>query len=250
MYLHKNIISAKSFTFILSSIDSISLSLSSKFINSNFNKVLLKSFSLNISDRESLYLGSLTFLGNLYLPARSGGNLRMLYLNRKYNLLKTNLIVCDVSYEVKIHKDQISVNMGSPTYIDIPEKSYNQDYLITQHDLVITIESIKDNITIDVFLSGKIPPKFRKLNMEIRQRLKLYYNLNNKNSVQELYNQWMQDQDPIGDISGDGILDILDLIIIIDFILEEIFDINGDINFDGGLNIQDIVLILNNILGR
>ena len=68
--------------------------------------------------------------------------------------------------------------------------------------------------------------------------------------LQELYNLWMQDQDPIGDISGDGILDILDLIIIIDFILEEIFDINGDINFDGGLNIQDIVLILNNILGR
>ena len=34
----------------------------------------------------------------------------------------------------------------------------------------------------------------------------------------------MQDQDPIGDISGDGILDILDLIIIIDFILEDIED--------------------------
>ena len=45
-------------------------------------------------------------------------------------------------------------------------------------------------------------------------------------------------------------LDILDIIIIIDFILEEIFDINGDMNFDGGLNIQDIVLILNFILGR
>ena len=44
---------------------------------------------------------------------------------------------------------------------------------------VSMIKSIKDNITIDVFLSGKIPPKFRKLNMEIRQRLKLYYNLNN-----------------------------------------------------------------------
>ena len=57
-------------------------------------------------------------------------------------------------------------------------------------------------------------------------------------------------KDPIGDISGDGKLDILDIIIIIDFILEEIFDINGDMNFDGGLNIQDIVLILNFILGR
>ena len=62
----------------------IFLKLLTLFINSNFNKVLLKSFSLNISNRESLYLGSLTFLGNLYLPARSGGNLRMLYLNRKY----------------------------------------------------------------------------------------------------------------------------------------------------------------------
>ncbi|MAO86154.1 MAG: hypothetical protein CMF87_04440, partial [Candidatus Marinimicrobia bacterium] len=64
------------------------------------------------------------------------------------------------------------------------------------------------------------------------------------------YNQWSLEQDPIGDISGDGNLDILDIIIIIDFILEEIFDINGDMNFDGGLNIQDIVLILNFILGR
>ena len=68
--------------------------------------------------------------------------------------------------------------------------------------------------------------------------------------LQELYNQWQEEQDPIGDISGDGILDIIDLIIIIDFILEELFDTNADLNFDGGLNIQDIVLILNIILER
>jgi diaminopimelate epimerase len=52
-----------------------------------------------------------------------------------------------VSYEAKIYKDQISINMGSPKYVNIPEMSNNQDYLIAQHDLVITIESIKDNIT-------------------------------------------------------------------------------------------------------
>tara|TARA_Y100000768_G_scaffold155876_1_gene116414 strand:+ start:1913 stop:2782 length:870 start_codon:yes stop_codon:yes gene_type:complete len=68
--------------------------------------------------------------------------------------------------------------------------------------------------------------------------------------LQELYNQWQQEQDPIGDISGDGILDIIDLIIVIDFILEELFDPNADLNFDDGLNIQDIVLILNIILER
>ena len=65
--------------FILVSIKFITL-----LINSRFNQELLKVFNLNISNIESLYLGSLTFLGNLYLPARSGGNLRMLYLNRKY----------------------------------------------------------------------------------------------------------------------------------------------------------------------
>ena len=68
--------------------------------------------------------------------------------------------------------------------------------------------------------------------------------------LQDLYNEWLNEQDPIGDISGDGILNISDLIIIIDFILEEIYDENGDMNFDEGLNIQDIILLLNIILSE
>ena len=80
-------------------------------------------------------------------------------------------------------------------------------------------------------------------------------NINNTNNNQEpinllqnLYNEWLNEQDPLGDISGDGVLDVSDLIIIVDFILEDIYDENGDMNFDEGLNIQDIVLILNTIL--
>tara|TARA_B110001454_G_scaffold202930_1_gene210408 strand:+ start:141 stop:1016 length:876 start_codon:yes stop_codon:yes gene_type:complete len=80
-------------------------------------------------------------------------------------------------------------------------------------------------------------------------------NINNTNNSQEpidllqdLYNEWLNEQDSLGDISGDGILNISDLIIIIDFILEGLFDENGDMNFDGGLNIQDIILVLNIIL--
>ena len=53
-------------------------------INSFFNKELLQGFKLQISNFEAIYLGSLTFLGNLFLPLRSGGNFRMLYLNKKY----------------------------------------------------------------------------------------------------------------------------------------------------------------------
>ena len=52
----------------------------------------------------------------------------------------------------------------------------------------------------------------------------------------------------LGDINGDNILNISDLIIIVDFILSDIYDENGDMNQDGGLNIQDITLLLNEIL--
>jgi uncharacterized Ntn-hydrolase superfamily protein len=68
--------------------------------------------------------------------------------------------------------------------------------------------------------------------------------------LQELYDQWLYDQDPTGDINQDGVLNISDLIILIDFILEEIYDSNGDMNDDEGLNIQDIILMLDIILGN
>ena len=36
-------------------------------------------FGLNISYLEAVYLGSITFLGNLFLPLRSGANFRLIY---------------------------------------------------------------------------------------------------------------------------------------------------------------------------
>ena len=68
--------------------------------------------------------------------------------------------------------------------------------------------------------------------------------------LQELYGQWLYNQDPTGDINQDGVLNISDLIILIDFILEEIYDSNGDMNYDEGLNIQDIILMLDIIIGN
>ena len=68
--------------------------------------------------------------------------------------------------------------------------------------------------------------------------------------LQELYDQWLYNQDPTGDINQDGVLNISDLIILIDFILEEIYDSNGDMNYDEGLNIQDIILMLDIIIGN
>ena len=56
------------------------------------------------------------------------------------------------------------------------------------------------------------------------------------------------DQSILGDLNGDTTLNIADIIIIIDFILSEIYNENGDMNYDGGLNIQDITILLSIIL--
>ena len=52
-----------------------------------------------------------------------------------------------------------------------------------------------------------------------------------------------------GDINDDGIVNILDILILIDIILnDDTYIENGDINGDGGINISDIILLINLIL--
>ena len=68
------------------------------------------------------------------------------------------------------------------------------------------------------------------------------------NLLQALYDEWLENQNPVGDINDDGVLNISDLIILIDFILEDIYDENGDMNYDNGLNIQDVLILLNTII--
>ncbi len=67
------------------------------FLNSLFNKTLFKAFDINLLNFESLYISSITFLGNLYLPARIGQGFKLMYLNKKYNL-KSSLLISSLVY--------------------------------------------------------------------------------------------------------------------------------------------------------
>ena len=63
----------------------------------------------------------------------------------------------------------------------------------------------------------------------------------------------MNDEILLGDINQDGVIDILDIVFIINFILgQEDFsiaeEIASDLNSDGIINIQDVILIINLIL--
>lgn len=66
-------------------------------LNSLFNKILVKAFGIDLKNFESLYLGSITFLGNLFLPGRIGAGFRLVYLNKKYNL-KSSFLISSLLY--------------------------------------------------------------------------------------------------------------------------------------------------------
>lgn len=74
-------------------------------------------------------------------------------------------------------------------------------------------------------------------------------------SLQTMYDSWLETQinGELGDINTDFIIDILDVINIVNFIMgnsEPTFEQQylGDLNQDGLINIQDIILIINIIL--
>ena len=56
------------------------------------------------------------------------------------------------------------------------------------------------------------------------------------------------DDEIAGDLNGDGILNILDIVSLINLVLSDDFELAGDLNGDGVLNILDIVSLVNLIL--
>ena len=59
---------------------------------------------------------------------------------------------------------------------------------------------------------------------------------------------YFDDDDMLGDINGDGIYNILDLVSLVNLVLSDEYIDTGDLNGDGILNILDIVLLANLIL--
>ena len=51
-----------------------------------------------------------------------------------------------------------------------------------------------------------------------------------------------------GDVNGDTLLNIQDVILIVNLVLSNQFDSSADLNADNQINIQDIVLLVNIIL--
>ena len=53
----------------------------------------------------------------------------------------------------------------------------------------------------------------------------------------------------LGDLSGDGIINILDVVAMVNLVLSGSYDVVADLNSDGTLNVLDVVLLVGIILG-
>ena len=54
---------------------------------------------------------------------------------------------------------------------------------------------------------------------------------------------------PDGDVNGDSVVNVIDIVLVVDDILNALYNVEGDLNQDGLLNILDIVILITFILG-
>jgi len=116
-----------------------------------------------------------------------------------------------------------------------------------EEDSMINIQKINDDNT---NLAQKDPIIYKK-----NDELYSFWSDQRNGNYEIYFSKAMNESILLGDINQDGIIDILDIIFIINFILGQedfniVEEIASDLNSDGLINIQDIILVINIILNN
>ena len=53
----------------------------------------------------------------------------------------------------------------------------------------------------------------------------------------------------VGDVNADGLVNILDVVLLVNMVLSDEYNASADLNNDGVINVLDVVLLVNIILG-
>ena len=62
--------------------------------------------------------------------------------------------------------------------------------------------------------------------------------------------EYMPNEDIIiGDVNSDGILNILDIVLMVDMVLSEQYSVVADVNADGAVNVLDVIVMVNILVG-
>ena len=100
-------------------------------------------FIIDTNDKKNIRCKVYNQDGTVACQCGNGLRATMLYLNKKYNLESTNIIICDSAYYTKIVNNIISVDMGTPRYIKCPS---NKDLQLTNNGIITSVENRDYNL--------------------------------------------------------------------------------------------------------
>ena len=103
-------------------------------------------FIINTSNIENIVCDVFNQDGTKACQCGNGLRATMLYLNKKYNLKRARLVVCDQVYQAEYDNELISVNMGSPMYVDKIDRLNESKYSIEKDGLVITLDELDSDL--------------------------------------------------------------------------------------------------------
>ena len=100
-------------------------------------------------------------------------------------------------------------------------------------------------------------------NCNIEASLKVYSLSGSQDNEEELIEygtfsqkgEWEEGQYPVGDVNGDYIVNVLDVVRLATMVIETAQNVSpeeeqrADINEDGSINVQDIIILVNMIIG-
>ena len=103
-------------------------------------------FIINTSNIENIVCDVFNQDGTKACQCGNGLRATMLYLNKKYNLRRARLVVCNQVYQAEYDNELISVNMGSPMYVDKIDRLNKSKYSIEKDGLVVTLDELDSDL--------------------------------------------------------------------------------------------------------
>ena len=103
-------------------------------------------FIINTSNIENIVCDVFNQDGTKACQCGNGLRATMLYLNKKYNLKRARLVVCNQVYQAEYDNELISVNMGSPMYVDKIDRLNESKFSIEKDGLVVTLDELDSDL--------------------------------------------------------------------------------------------------------
>ena len=235
--------------------------------NTNLIRYFWESYGTRISDGEV----QLTFFDifNNQILEISDGNFNLEDMYKEYAIWRyftgdraipneyfdeANLYCTSSAIQIPDNNIQLQSELGGNHYIEIPNENI---YVYIQSENSASLPSVlietnnENNVTfndLELLMGNNIINLDSQFNGEHILLLTSGYTENDLNFENIIISFEIDTNNNEGDINDDQIINVLDIILLVDFILSNEYEVIADLNNDGFLNVIDIVVLVNIIL--